>query len=352
MIVGVDVGTTSALAALNLEGEVVQLASFRNTGVNDLVEHIRVLGLPAIVASDVAVPPKAVAKIATSFGAALFAPDESLLVEDKIKLTTAFDCGNLHERDALAASLAAYRKVKNLLAKADALGLPPAKKYAILKGERIKDRPGRQVQQEVEERPQPEERTPSPEEARLRSLEKQVSALRSELEEKRLETASITREQLIHQRTLEAQLSKDASVRRLKKALKNRGLRIHKLEEELAASSHFRFLWNKVVDGTVVPVGLFPQHHRGLTYIPNKIKDNERQFTGGITLAFTDNTSNRKLLDELNIPSSDEHAVKRHESCFFTDARTLEHARKKKAASIESLIDDYRRERSGELSQT
>jgi predicted RNase H-like nuclease (RuvC/YqgF family) len=349
LIVGVDVGTTSALAALDFEGGLVKVSSFRNAGVDEIVEEIRVLGIPAIVASDVSPPPKVVAKVATSFGANLFVPQESLTVEEKIELTREFDCGNPHERDALAAALNAHKKVKNLLIKADSLGLTESKKYAILQGDRIKDRLEKKVK-EASEKPKYEQRVFSPEEERIRSLEKQVSSLARNLSEKRAEASSLKEERILHRRNLERELSKESEVRRLKDALRNRGLRITRLEEELASLSQFRFLWNKMIDGVVVPVGLFPQKNMRLTFIPNKIRENEREYLEDTKIAFTDNPANRKLLEEKGIPCLNEKLVRRFQGCFYVDAKTL--AQEKTTVSIEELIDEYRKKRNGELRKT
>jgi predicted RNase H-like nuclease (RuvC/YqgF family) len=116
IIVGVDPGTTIAVAVLNLDGELKGLISSRVMAVPDIISYIRELGKPVIVATDVVPPPATVEKIKRSFNATLFAPNERIAVDEKVKLGKPYGYGNDHERDALAAAVKAYNAYKNKFA--------------------------------------------------------------------------------------------------------------------------------------------------------------------------------------------------------------------------------------------
>lgn len=113
VIVGIDPGTTTAVAILDLEGRVLDLTSSRTMSRSDVVEHITRYGRPLIVASDVSPMPEAVDKIRRAFGAVAHQPSESLSTEAKIDLSRGVRYRNDHERDALSAAREAYSRYRN-----------------------------------------------------------------------------------------------------------------------------------------------------------------------------------------------------------------------------------------------
>ncbi|RZB28628.1 MAG: uncharacterized protein AEth_01888 [Candidatus Argoarchaeum ethanivorans] len=113
IIIGIDPGTTTAVAALKLDGERLYLGSSRTTSTADTIETLSNLGRPLVIATDVNPIPHGVERIRRSFSAVPFIPPESLSVEEKIELTQDTLYANTHERDALAAALCAYKKYKN-----------------------------------------------------------------------------------------------------------------------------------------------------------------------------------------------------------------------------------------------
>lgn len=113
IIVGIDPGTTTAVAVLTLEGELRMLHSSRTTSIPEVIEIIAEQGRPLIIASDVFPAPSAVEKIRRAFSAVAGSPHEVLTIEDKIELSTPYGYSNNHERDAIAAAASVYRKNKN-----------------------------------------------------------------------------------------------------------------------------------------------------------------------------------------------------------------------------------------------
>ncbi|MDO9099060.1 MAG: DUF460 domain-containing protein, partial [Candidatus Methanoperedens sp.] len=113
IIVGIDPGTTTAIAVLTLEGELRMLHSSRTISIPDVIEMIAEQGRPLIIASDVFPTPNAVEKIRRAFNAVSGSPDDVLSAEDKIEFATPYGYSNNHERDAIAAAASFYRKNKN-----------------------------------------------------------------------------------------------------------------------------------------------------------------------------------------------------------------------------------------------
>ncbi|MEI7648364.1 MAG: DUF460 domain-containing protein, partial [Methanomicrobiales archaeon] len=119
LIVGIDPGTTTAFAALDLDGNLLQLQSSRQMNMGDVIESLYKVGKPLIIASDVQDMPFSVEKIRRAFSAVAYTPKQDVSVETKLELSSPFSYGNDHERDALSAALDAYRqyrhKFQNLL---------------------------------------------------------------------------------------------------------------------------------------------------------------------------------------------------------------------------------------------
>ncbi|MCW7075852.1 MAG: DUF460 domain-containing protein [Candidatus Syntrophoarchaeum sp.] len=109
IIVGVDPGTTTAVAILDLNGNLIELSSSRTRTPAEVIGLIAEIGKPLIVASDVTPAPSGVNRVKKAFNAILHEPQESLSIDTKIALARPFGYKNDHERDALAAALDAYK---------------------------------------------------------------------------------------------------------------------------------------------------------------------------------------------------------------------------------------------------
>lgn len=119
IVVGLDPGTTTGIAALNLRGELIDLVSAREMSSSDVIEWIASRGRPLIVATDVFPTPGAVEKVKRSFSATLYSPGMDVPAEEKIALAREFGYKNDHERDALAAASSAFKKYKNKFVQVD-----------------------------------------------------------------------------------------------------------------------------------------------------------------------------------------------------------------------------------------
>ena len=99
---------------LDLDGRPIDVFSSKNYSISDLVARIISLGKPLIVASDVTPTPSMVKRISSVFSTLAPELDESLSLEEKIALTkgAGYEYKNAHERDALAASVTAFKRYR------------------------------------------------------------------------------------------------------------------------------------------------------------------------------------------------------------------------------------------------
>jgi len=120
-IVGIDPGTTIGVAMLDLDGRPIDVFSAKNYSVSDVVARIISLGKPLIVASDVTPTPSMVKRISSIFSTIVPELDESLSLEEKIALTkgAGYEYKNAHERDALAASVTAFKRYRKKFAQVE-----------------------------------------------------------------------------------------------------------------------------------------------------------------------------------------------------------------------------------------
>ncbi|RLG31651.1 hypothetical protein DRN97_09155 [Methanosarcinales archaeon] len=113
-IVGIDPGTTIGVAIIDLEGRPIEVFSSKNYSCSDVIESIISHGNPLIVASDVTPTPSMVKRISRIFSSPVHELDESLSTEEKVALTKGegYEYKNVHERDALAACVNAFKRYK------------------------------------------------------------------------------------------------------------------------------------------------------------------------------------------------------------------------------------------------
>jgi len=108
VVVGIDPGTTTAVAIVGLDGEVLDVYSSRTSDRAEVTEWIIERGRPVIVAADVTPIPETVEKFRRSFDAAGWEPERDLPVDEKKHRTRHAASDNDHERDAMAAALYAF----------------------------------------------------------------------------------------------------------------------------------------------------------------------------------------------------------------------------------------------------
>ncbi len=120
LIVGIDPGTTTAYAVLDLNGNIISIKSAKNLGINALLSEVTQLGKIGIIGTDKAKIPSLVENFSAKTGARIIYPKEDLKVNEKKNIIMDFKTENEHQDDALASSLFAFKRVKPVLERIDA----------------------------------------------------------------------------------------------------------------------------------------------------------------------------------------------------------------------------------------
>jgi len=124
IIAGIDPGTTTGIALLDLEGNLILTAKKKNLPRSKIIKFISDVGTPVVIAGDVSPASRLIEKIASTFSARVIIPDDSLRRKDKIATTRDFLNGSnkrlsRHERDALAAAIYGWKRLKPLIIRVD-----------------------------------------------------------------------------------------------------------------------------------------------------------------------------------------------------------------------------------------
>lgn len=119
LVVGIDPGTTTAYAILDIDGNLVDLRSSKLFNFSNLLLEIMKHGKVVVAAADTSPASEFVDKFSRVTGAKLIYPKENLKVIEKKRLTSGFEVKNVHEKDALSAALFAFKKIRPLLRKVD-----------------------------------------------------------------------------------------------------------------------------------------------------------------------------------------------------------------------------------------
>ena len=90
LIVGIDPGTTTAYALLDLNGNLLDVNSSKNYDLGTLIKVIAEKGLPLIVGCDKKNVPWFVQDFATKTGAKVISPEEDLKVAEKKDIARLF----------------------------------------------------------------------------------------------------------------------------------------------------------------------------------------------------------------------------------------------------------------------
>ena len=189
VVVGVDPGTTTAVALVSLDGEVLDVWSSRTADGAAVTEWIIEGGRPVVVAADVTPMPETVEKLRRSFDAAAWTPETDLPVDDKKHRARDAPSDNDHERDALAAALFAHDAHADQFRRI-AEKVPPRVDRGevtacVVAGEESVEAVLRDLSDDGDDAEEDEDHTPrelSEEERRIRDLERQVERLESHVE--------------------------------------------------------------------------------------------------------------------------------------------------------------------------
>ncbi|WP_049899169.1 DUF460 domain-containing protein [Natrinema sp. J7-1] len=231
VIVGIDPGTTPAVAIVGLEGEVLDVWSSRTSDPAGVIEWIVERGRPIVVAADVTPMPETVEKFRRSFDAAGWAPQHDLPVDEKQHRTRDHPYDDDHQRDAMAAALYAldahedqFERIANKLPPGIDRGEVPAR---VVAGEESVEAVLTDLSDDGESEEESTEHEPrelTEEERRIKDLERQVERLQSHVEtlEGRIEDRDERIDELesklsLARREERTQVRKDREVNRLER---------------------------------------------------------------------------------------------------------------------------------------
>ena len=119
LAVGIDPGTTTAIAFLDLDGKLVHAESSKNLDLNKLISMSLDFGKVILVGTDKAKVPGLVEMFATKFGARIIKPNEDLKVEEKRRMVSDYGIVEDHKRDAVASGLVALQCARQIVEKID-----------------------------------------------------------------------------------------------------------------------------------------------------------------------------------------------------------------------------------------
>ncbi len=132
VIVGIDPGTTTGYAVLDVSGNPLELNSFKEFGLNDLVRKISSLGVPIIAGTDKHKIPEFLSQFSRKTGSKICSPSKDMKVDFKRDITSSYAFQNDHERDALAGALEAYRSYSSVLSRITRFAVSQHKREILL----------------------------------------------------------------------------------------------------------------------------------------------------------------------------------------------------------------------------
>jgi predicted RNase H-like nuclease (RuvC/YqgF family) len=192
VVVGIDPGTTTAVAVVGIDGSVLDLFSTRTADTAAVVEWIIERGRPIVVAADVTPMPETVEKLRRSFEAAGWEPDSDLPVDEKKHRTREVGYDNDHERDAAAAALSAFDAHADQFERV-AEKLPPQHDLGPVLARVVADEESVEtVLADLADDDEPEEETTEHTPRELTEEEKQIKRLKARVERLESHVADLT----------------------------------------------------------------------------------------------------------------------------------------------------------------
>ena len=257
LIVGVDIGYTTALAIYDLNRNLLHTGSKRNVSIEHVIREITFFGKPLIIATDKKRVPQPIAKIAASFNCKTFNPDHDLTTEEKDEIVR-IPIKDIHEKDALAAATFAFKnfapQFNNIDRNLDSLGLG---QYRDRVKELIINKEAKNIAEAIEKiKPKEEVKEKAPEvvkefylnwrerakelERKVRDEERRYEILKSYAEKIEDKLKALEKQK---QEYIEEEMKKNDETRKKvirEKEIKTRDILIKQLHFELSKQKNFK----------------------------------------------------------------------------------------------------------------
>lgn len=117
IVVGIDVGTTSAICILDKHLNILFLKSKKDYKVSEMIDDIIKFSKPLLISCDTKKIPKKVMKIAKAFGVKVFHPNSDASERKKRRFTYGYSYSNWHERDAIFSAIIGMKYLRKKLFK-------------------------------------------------------------------------------------------------------------------------------------------------------------------------------------------------------------------------------------------
>lgn len=345
LIAGIDPGTTTGIAILDFNGELLSLFSSKDLSLDKVIKHLTEFGKVSLIAVDVKPAPGFVPKLATQLGSEVFVPKEPLHVNEKIMLTREYKTENSHQRDALAAALASFNKFKNKLAKIDSLSLGDEVKDLVLHGISISDAVD-MLKEEEEEIVEPEEekpaRIPSPLGIRIRKLEKQNSTLRKEILAREKEIFGLKNEMVGVRASYRLKLRKEKEIEKRDAIIKKLEKSVIELKVKIKKIDILGEMLRELAMGKIKVVGIFPGVYDGLSVIKKTPRKKEQSALDEVQIAFVDNLEIEKHLHGMGIFTADAKHLREVAGFLYIGKEDLKKIRESDKISLHEMVENYR----------
>ncbi|ODS42609.1 MAG: hypothetical protein MSIBF_04700 [Candidatus Altiarchaeales archaeon IMC4] len=213
----------------------------------------------------------------------------------------------------------------------DSIGLSDEQKHMVLQGRPIESvsRPAREEREAKETAAAPEPEL-SAEEKRIRQLEKQVSRMRSELDEK---------DEKI--RGLEGTTLKSCRIPWL---CNSPNYKIENLRKKLKGIELMQDLWARAADGEILPVGVFPMMHAGMTLMKRTPRAHDIKSLKKAHAVFVSAEYANELKKQGIVAFSD-GAVRCFGAVAYISKQDFAGLKEKESVRIEDIVGQYRKSR-------
>ncbi len=344
LIVGIDPGTTTAVSLIDLQGDIVDIISSKDMGLSNVIEYIVSHGKPSMIACDVNPIPGFVSKISKTFGVRSFIPEKDLSVNEKIEMARGFNVSDAHQRDALAAALNAFNKYRNMFTKVDSLKLSDEVKHMVLQGNSIEKAERILTSKDDKEIPEKEivkKETieQSPEDKKIRSLDKRIKSLMTELDKKDALIAKLKEEIAGIKRKNHTR--KEWGNSSVENTIRNYELKISAIKKDLSLKESVKKHLLAVIDDEEALVGIYPEVLDGYCMVRDKVNPKDIN-VGSFKYVFTDLQLNTDLFRSLGVKVFKIKKLETVDGLWFVDKTDLDDGEN---MSLEGLIEEYREKR-------